>query len=323
MRQRDWLLKIVVALLAAGVWALALRPVLAPTPTKAAEGQPAPADEVRAKRFVLVDEEGRERAVLGFPHEGEAALTILSLQGRELVKLGTDDSSGPTENSLQLLDGDGRAGVKVAFTPRRNAVFLGVPHRSGQPSGGLNLEEGGLALYVMAGDRKSYGTMEVTADGTPRLRLTNDEGRVAFSVPTGQDAALPMGSEARRAAMAAVETCFMHLRDGDLSEAAKWVAFENQRAREEWEQQVADYGQQLDAGGQPWWGDPIRATLVPGSLPGQWAVADVQWRYHTDIGWMMAEHHTYKMRTVDGEWRLYVDEATTEKGIPWVPAEAR
>jgi len=323
MRQRDWFLRVMVALLAAGVWTVAFRPVLAPTPTKAAEGQPAPANEVRAKRFVLVDEEGRERAVLGFRHEGEAALTILSLQGRELVKLGTDDSSGPTENSLQLLDGVGRARVKVAFTPTSDAVFLGVPYGSGQPSGGLNLEEGGLALYVMAGDRKSYGTMEVTADGTPRLRLTDDEGKVVFSVPTGQDAALPTASEARRAAMAAVETCFMHLREGDLSEAAKWVAFENQRAREEWEQQVADYGQQLAAGGQPWWGDPIKAQRIPGPAPGEWAVADVQWRYRTNLGWMMGEHYTYKMRTVDGAWRLYVDEATAERGVPWVPAQAR
>ena len=133
MRQRDWFLRVMVTLLVAGVWVLILRPVLAPTPAKAVEAQTVQ-DEVRAKRFVLVGGQGKERAVLGVTPDGDTAMTMFDKEGTALVKLGVATYSGPAQGSLQLLDGDGRARVKVAFTPTREAAFLGVPHKRGQPS---------------------------------------------------------------------------------------------------------------------------------------------------------------------------------------------
>ena len=284
MRRQDWFLRVMVTLLVVGVWVLILRPVLAPTPIRAAEAATEAQGEVRAQRFVLVDEQGREAAVLGVTGEGGPALTMSSPEGELLLALGVSRRGAEYERHLNLWPEDAR-GASLFVLP------------DGEPS--LHLQ----------GTQGAKAEMWVGRHSGPGLSLRDQTGALLFAAPVGEGA--------REVAT----SYFKHLRESEVEKAKALAVFEDEKAEQEWERQVQDYVERRKAGAPAWWGQPFKVQKVPGPPSGEWAVVEAQWRYRTDLGWLMATHYSYAMRTVGGEWRMVVDNKTAERGIPWLPAE--
>ena len=59
---------------------------------------------------------------------------------------------------------------------------------------------------------------------------------------------------------------------------------------------------------------------IPGP-EGRWAVVDVQWRFKTQLGWQMGDHYAYMMRTVNGKWRMVIDQRSIDLGRPFLPED--
>ena len=151
MKRAGLFTKVMLAAIAAGLWALILRPVLWPGAVRAAQENVPGAKVVQAERFELVDSDGKVRATLGF-----------TVEGRE---------GGPT---LNLSDEDGKARAVLVLTP------------GGSPSLGLFDGQRGAVLYVQRHtgpglslydkEGKILAEMGIDEDGNPRMDLS-DKGR--------------------------------------------------------------------------------------------------------------------------------------------------
>jgi hypothetical protein len=113
---------------------------------------------------------------------------------------------------------------------------------------------------------------------------------------------------------------FAYLRDTKVDKARELATFESDAVKEVWEEQVDDYVQRRRKGARQWYGDPFKVAEIPGP-EGKWAAVEVQWRFRTDLGWMMGEHYTYLMRTVDDKWRMVIDQARLDQGVPYHPKD--
>lgn len=180
------------------------------------------ANEVRARRIVLVDEEGRELAILGQEH-GRPSLLLLDAAGDSHIALGTaswTNESGPSEGPalfLRRLDGDSESpasalisvdasastialvsseGGNVRLLASPETVLVGLD-REQQGSDGLALlqlcegssDEGGacvasiLQLQSTAADAKGEGiTMVVATPELVGLDLTRGEEEKSFEI---------------------------------------------------------------------------------------------------------------------------------------------
>jgi len=114
-------------------------------------------------------------------------------------------------------------------------------------------------------------------------------------------------------------TYFAHLREGRVNEAKHLTAFESPEVQAEWQKQADAYAQRLAAGGMKWWGDAVSCEVISGPPPGEWAVVEVQWRRLANAGWIMDEHCTYVMRTINDEWRMVMSKAMVVRDIPFCP----
>ena len=135
-------------------------------------------------------------------------------------------------------------------------------------------------------------------------------------------AAEPAGGEGEdHTPIAAARKYFAHLREGDVAAAARLAVFESEGVREQWTGRWSGYAKRLQAGGRKWWGDPVRAQPVSGPPPCEWAIVDVQWRFLDSKGWMMGPALcAYRMRTIEGEWKMALGQSDLDRGIPFHPA---
>jgi hypothetical protein len=79
--------------LAAGLLGGTLSPYVTPT-TVFAQGQSTAPKEIRAQRFSLVDEHGRERGIFAIEKDGNATIKMFDGNGHEVF------SAGPPSNRL-------------------------------------------------------------------------------------------------------------------------------------------------------------------------------------------------------------------------------
>ena len=118
----------------------------------------------------------------------------------------------------------------------------------------------------------------------------------------------------------AARAYFDYLRDGQIEQAKRLCFFENERAEKVWVEQIGAYLERREAGQRAWWGTPFREQVLPEkSGPAMMAVIEVQWRYQAAAGWMMGPNHTYRMKDVNGEWRMWISTYDAERGVPFVP----
>ncbi len=80
---------------------------------------------VRAERFMLVDVEGRERAVLGIGSAGEVLLEMSDAQGNARARLDVQ----PTGPGLTLFDARGK--VRALLAEHADGPFLGLTNEQG------------------------------------------------------------------------------------------------------------------------------------------------------------------------------------------------
>ena len=112
MRKVDRFTKVMLAVIAAGLWVLILRPVVVPGSVRAAAGKQVPVAKVlRAERFEVVDSSGKVRAALETLPDGSPGLTLRDKDGQ--MRAGLLLSNGSPGLSLWGKDGKGGAMLAV------------------------------------------------------------------------------------------------------------------------------------------------------------------------------------------------------------------
>jgi hypothetical protein len=112
---------------------------------------------VEARQFVLRDDSGRVRAVLGTTPDGAAGLNLDDASGKTRVALDVDYAGSP---GLDLFDQNGK---------RRALVSLSS---NGEPGVGLYDSEGKLRTSV-----------DIPAVNTPGLSFYHEDGKPAWGAP--------------------------------------------------------------------------------------------------------------------------------------------
>jgi hypothetical protein len=114
-------------------------------------------ESVEARQFVLRDDSGRVRAVLGSAPDGAVGLNLNDASGRTRITLDVEDSGSP---GLDLYDQEGK---------RRTIIALG---KQGMP---------GLGLYDAQGKLRT--SLDVPAANTPGLAFYHKNGAPSWGVP--------------------------------------------------------------------------------------------------------------------------------------------
>lgn len=126
--------------------------------------RPGVQDEVRARRFTLVDDEGKIQGFLGFSAVGLPTLFLF------------DD---PT---LTLFDAERRPRMRLAAGSVESGIRLYA--KGGNPLADVDIESGEwprVSLYDKAGMRRV--ALQVLPDGSPGLELRDKDGKVTWKAP--------------------------------------------------------------------------------------------------------------------------------------------
>ena len=150
-------------------------------------------DNVRARRFELVDERGNVRAVLGTQTDnGAPGFLVSDSAGRPRIALHVSPEDAP---AFDLLDASGAPRVHVALDAEGAPVvtLFGLPERPAQ------------ALLGVGGDGSAYLRL-VQPDGTPYFALMDTEGRpkLSLALPGGNPALLMLDADGRPRAVVSV-----------------------------------------------------------------------------------------------------------------------
>ncbi|MCD6283114.1 hypothetical protein J7J84_05870 [bacterium] len=151
MRGYFWRIWAVVLVLST-VWLGAC--IKASSPARAQADVP---NKVVASRFVVVDDEGNERAALGMGADDSLSLWLSGPNGKKRAGVVVLADGSP---SLSLLDSSGDVRVDTAVLPDGSA-FLALADSNREIRAGLYLE----------------------ADGSPALKFLDGDGEELFSAP--------------------------------------------------------------------------------------------------------------------------------------------
>ena len=169
---------------------------------------PAPVlDNVRARRFELVDESGTVRAILGTqPEHGAPGFLVSDGQGRPRIAIHVTPDDSP---SLDLLDPSGtprlHVGLDAAGAPSVT-LFGGAP-RAAQALFSVT-EEGSALLRLAQPDGKTRLFCSIQPDGTPYLSLMDRDGqpKLSLALPSGNPALLMLDRGGKPRAVVSVTT---------------------------------------------------------------------------------------------------------------------
>jgi hypothetical protein len=153
------------------------------------EGESSIPDEIKAKKFTLVDDNGKGRAVLGiwkglpglvfFSEAGELRVGLLDAEklpslgfqdenGKTRLVLGTSKEQGPF---LELCDENGKTRVRLLSSA------LGLYDEGGKPKVVLGVSEKG-SLFSLSGEGKSEIRLGMADARNPFLSLADEEGKI-------------------------------------------------------------------------------------------------------------------------------------------------
>ncbi len=126
--------------------------------TSGQQGAPPP-EEIRTRRLVLSDENGRARAALAINDEGMAIIALM-------------DGARHTRAALYVAE-DGATGLSLADASQKPRVRLELNDASDRPTG----------LILQDAEEKARAELTVGANGAPRLKLTDPSGKVILNAP--------------------------------------------------------------------------------------------------------------------------------------------
>lgn len=135
------------------------------------------ADEVRAKRFVAVDQDGTPRATL----TGDPGLHFFDKDRRDLVRLVVQVGLGP--NLWMMSETAERSRIRLAA--QNDGAFMNMNFPVGETGSGLGffgaLANGAGLKFHADGLRSS--SAELLLEDSPALRLRDTTGRILWKAP--------------------------------------------------------------------------------------------------------------------------------------------
>jgi hypothetical protein len=145
-------------------------------------------DELEARRFVLRDKDGKERARLAFDALGNPDLELLDKEGNPRVDLFVDADGIPT---LNLADPSGKGGVLLAAPS--DTMGINVRDKDGKVRLHLGMGDHNYSYMSIEGENNANLMMMMLNKGEPALRLRSaagpsillhvqDDGRASFNL---------------------------------------------------------------------------------------------------------------------------------------------
>jgi hypothetical protein len=147
-----------------------------------ATGQKVP-DEIRARRFVALDERGQPRAEMS----GEPGFYFFSQTGRRLVELKIQGTTGP--NLWMMSEKADESHIRIAAQNDGAFINLAFPlggttnNRAGAFLGGL---DNGAGVRFNVGGTRSWSTemlLDAWSHGKPAIRLYDEHHRILWTAP--------------------------------------------------------------------------------------------------------------------------------------------
>jgi hypothetical protein len=147
-----------------------------------AAAQPATAqvqDEVRARSFVLVDDNGKKRARLGVK-EGDAAFALFDAEENPRIMLLTGAATG---SQLTIGDAAGKFQANLSVSADNAAALLLNDPAEKQRVGLLVTPEGasGVQFSDEAGKQRAF--LGADTDGSPSAQLSDAAGKTLWKAP--------------------------------------------------------------------------------------------------------------------------------------------
>lgn len=165
-------------------------------------GQSTKAPEaIKAREFILVDEDGKNRGVWRARRDGTTYLSLLGKEGKPQISLMTyEDGSASLSLALEagepsitlLMDADQTQGLCLTDGRGRERVMLGVGNNNvahvnlcdslGKPRVNLVVGPDGStgALGLVDNKGRIRGTFGMGRTGEPNLKLMDDKGRIIY-----------------------------------------------------------------------------------------------------------------------------------------------
>lgn len=134
---------------------------------------------VRAKEFVVVDEQGKMRAGLGISSDGKPKLHFYDSEGKTRIGLGVSRSGAP---ALAMIDAQER--VRFGFLVQPGGIpALTMADSQGRTRVGLVLHSNGSPGLVMT-DYQEKQRIGLGVDrGTPLMQFNDAQGKTIWSAP--------------------------------------------------------------------------------------------------------------------------------------------
>ena len=143
-------------------------------------GAAAPArkqEVIEAKRFVLVDDQGKMRAELGYDKNGAPALLIYDEEGKPLVGV-----EGFPDGGMISVQSPGESPTSVTLAASKQTTFLRIEDAPSSPRIHVATGENGPVIAVLA-EKKQFRIALGLEDGTPTLKMKNADGKELITKP--------------------------------------------------------------------------------------------------------------------------------------------
>lgn len=142
-------------------------------------------DEVKARRFVVVDAQGQVRAGLLLTADGSPWLALRDTQGELRAELGVDDSGTA---SLAMRDAQGRARAELGVDDK-GLVGLLLSNAQGKPRAALSVDEDNKVILSMNDAQGVFRAgLFVDPTGAAVLGMRDSQGPLSFNCLSNREA---------------------------------------------------------------------------------------------------------------------------------------
>jgi len=138
-----------------------------------------PPDEMAAKKFKLVDDQGNQRGAWGTQPKGATFFELTGRDGRGGIKAIVVPTG---EMSLALADINGRPRILMGIGTN-NLPAVGLTDESGRPRVGIAVGPSASGLRLNGGDEAPLAELVVTKDDRVGLAFYGKSGKVVWKAP--------------------------------------------------------------------------------------------------------------------------------------------